>query len=443
MNRRALAVLLALLVVAVPGGGSSLPATGLDASATPATGQDGGDDSGAPNVAERGQPGVESVRRLGIPDDQLDRTGEVWVGPNVGAALSTGSSGLRAEYDALLVREQYHTADSRLARQNLLSRRLDAVDRRATRLHELEAEAIRRYASGDLSERDLLHALGRIHFEATRLRAVVETVRVLAAGLPSDSLVARTEGVDVRLATLQGPARERIAAAISGADPAARVHVEASETGLVLGVLENETYVREATRLDHRDGVESDPPLTVGVASQRAIGRYPRAFDSSRSSNIDVLGADVFQVVVRHQRGSVTGYVDGSTGLVFREYQRQHVSALPAYRIATVGSTHTRLVLERTYPGGPLLVTLANESRTTRIEPLGPLEPPDRRGGPSGSMLDGAVVIVGNETVGRTGPDGTLWVVEPRAPYTLTAIHGSTMVNVSIDPRLALSRTDA
>lgn len=411
MQRRAV-VLVALLVVTVPAGalGPSPVADGVDAA-------DAADAPYGRTAALQDATLPGTVDRLTIPDDRLGRTGSVRVGLDLGGALSVGTDGLRARYDALAAREWYHTANTSAGRVALLADRLDAVAADAARLRRVEREAVRAYVAGDRTTRELVGDLARVHARSTGLRDVVDTLGTLAAGVPNTSLIARAGSVDARLATLRGPVRDRVVDAVAGRAEPVRVHVEASDAGLVIGYLAAEAYVREASRADRRDDALGDPALNFGVASEYAVDSYPWAFNNSQSTGIDVLDADTFRLTVEHLHGTLTAYVDGSTGRVYREVQRQRLARLPTEGIATVRRGGVRLSVERTYPGGPMRVSLTN--------------------GTNASAVPDGVVILGNASVGTTSTDGELWLVEPRRPYTVTAVRGATMLSVSVDPTLA------
>jgi len=95
---------------------------------------------------------------------------------------------------------------------------------------------------------------------------------------------------------------------------------------------------------------------------------------------------------------------------VFKEYQR---FALDQYRSDSVASntiSGINVTVNRTYPGGPLQVTVTDAE--------------------SGEPVDLAVTLSQGQAertaIGRTGDDGTIWAVSPRGSYTVLAVGDET-----------------
>ncbi|PSQ44306.1 hypothetical protein BRD14_01490 [Halobacteriales archaeon SW_5_68_122] len=102
-------------------------------------------------------------------------------------------------------------------------------------------------------------------------------------------------------------------------------------------------------------------------------------------------------------------YLDGGTGRVVGETQRNRVEQLPTTTVnETSGSSDLRVQVETTHPGGPLGVTVVDNL--------------------TGDRLDAAVVVDG-DPVGSTGGE-RLWTVAPRGETMINATHQGETITV-------------
>jgi len=299
-----------------------------------------------------------------------------------------------------IARELDGTPDSELG--DRLAAELDAVEAEVDSLETREQSAIRAFSREELSPRELLIELARIHLTATELRNRTDVLESYAAtldeGVISDNRIQRIE-YDLRM--LNGPMRAHAVSVLRAERPADRILIETSETAVTMSALDDGQYIREVNRKALRaDGTSQ---LTPERAEELTAQRYPTLWNRSTSWSVDGLDS-VFVMSVAFDRGQLRTFTDGSTERTLIEHQRLPLD------IVTTGSETTKVqdgldvTVEQTYAGGPLRLTVTDDSTGEPIE---------------------ATVTVGQDgqesrTVGTTDADGSLWTLSPRDPFTIT-----------------------
>jgi len=299
-----------------------------------------------------------------------------------------------------IARELDGTPDSELG--DRLAAELDAVEAEVDSLETREQSAIRAFSREELSPRELLIELARIHLTATELRNRTDVLESYAAtldeGVISDNRIQRIE-YDLRM--LNGPMRAHAVSVLRAERPADRILIETSETAVTMSALDDGQYIREVNRKALR--VDGTSQLTPERAEELTAQRYPTLWNRSTSWSVDGLDS-VFVMSVAFDRGQLRTFTDGSTERTLIEHQRLPLD------IVTTGSETTKVqdgldvTVEQTYAGGPLRLTVTDDSTGEPIE---------------------ATVTVGQDgqesrTVGTTDADGSLWTLSPRDPFTIT-----------------------
>jgi hypothetical protein len=98
----------------------------------------------------------------------------------------------------------------------------------------------------------------------------------------------------------------------------------------------------------------------------------------------------------------VTAYFDRGSKQMYKEEVVRTLRTVRTHEQVTSTREGLQLRVNRTYPGGPMLVSL----RDTQTD----------------EVVDGDVTINGFN-VGRTGDDGELWVLSRRGTFTVTATY--------------------
>ncbi|MFB6125163.1 MAG: hypothetical protein ABEJ59_04310 [Halanaeroarchaeum sp.] len=325
----------------------------------------------------------------------------------VTAAIDADAGELAATYETYRVQAAYDAAKTDRERERVLENASQWLRTQTETLMAAERHARSRYATGETAARSYLATLGRLQLRADHLETTIDRV---------DALRARTDApIDVDalrpdLQTLQGPIRQRLAAAVRGEGASGRTFVAVSPRGVVLAQERAGTYTRETVRLDNRDAAVGH--LGFDAAEQRFADLYPWASAHKQRISMGALGPDVFVVELTHTHGTVDAALDASTNQVFREVQTKRLADTPVDVGWNVTANETTLSVSRTYPGGPLHVAVLNAT---------------------GAPVQANVVVNGT-AVGSTGADGSLWTISPAGPYNVTAETADERLRVLVDP---------
>jgi hypothetical protein len=107
---------------------------------------------------------------------------------------------------------------------------------------------------------------------------------------------------------------------------------------------------------------------------------------------------------------SLTAFVDSGEEAVFKEYQRIALDQYDSEAVASNTINGINVTVNRTYPGGPLRISVTDAE--------------------SGEPIDLAITLSQGQAertaIGRTGEDGTLWTISPRGSYTALAVGDET-----------------
>lgn len=391
------------------GGASTATATTGDAStATPAT----GDASTA--TATTAPNGSNETRVMAIPDGAVQRSTVRWYAVDVGAAAGFGSNASAARITTAAVVARVENASTDEERAERIRDAMAQVRRQTRALQDRQASALAAFNAGRITAREFLVRLASIRLEAAALRDRIATLQRLAddtdgIDLSGGSVVATT----FELRVLDGPVRQRVAAAMSGHAPPTRVYVETGPQGVVLATIDDGTYVREGYRGAVRDDGSAtiDPEDALNVTARS----YPEIWRTRTTQGAVIGPGSIYVTTVDHERGELTAFVDADSKQVFKEYQRRPLSSFVNRSSAVTVRSGLRLAVNRTYPGGPLRINV------TDLE--------------TGEPVNATIIINVGPTrtlyVGPAGDDGTAWALSPRGSYEVTAVaDGGTRVAV-------------
>lgn len=334
------------------------------------------------------------------------------------ASMALSNERVASQYQVSLVELQLEQVQTEQARGAIVGAYLDAAVEELTALHAAEERAVDRYRRGEISAETLLVKLATID---RRARAIDDALtRIEDAGTPlRRSIRDRIRNIGLGLDSFKTPVREHVAAAATGelkggVNP---LHVAASSNGVVVEMLDGPEYYRNAIRFDNRAPGSVDQFEDYVDFQNRVSELYPWAQASFQGGiSIDVYpGWNLYRATGRHPQGTLTVYADGGTRDVYREHQVLLLDRVPQLESVRAVTEDVSVSVTPTASGGPVLVNVTRPAT----------------GNASATSLD-AVVRVNDHTVGRTGDDGVIWLLQPNADYEVQVVHDGTSINVSV-----------
>ncbi len=396
------AVALAAMLVLVAGVGPAVPASGSDTAgpaAVPPT-------SPGTMPTQVMPPNTTAVLLLG-PDER----GAIY-DPDVdlSSSLTTDRAVTEERLARERLRERYASAGA-TERSAVLASALDRMSERIAAVSAAEDRLQRRYANDTATPSTVSKGLATLD---ARARSMGRTVAFVENRLDDGSeLRPRINDLERRLASVRGPVRDRVGAAIRGATNVSRAYLAGTADGVRLAMVADGVHYHESSRpVSERS---SGDTASIAEAERRIAELYPWAWNNSQGTTVDVIGADTYRATIEHPHGSLVSYVDAASLQVVREIQRRNVSALPSGPGISRSQGGLGVIVNRTYPGGPLRIVASD-----------------------GANPVDATVRVDDAVVGTTGADGTLWTVSPDggpdSRFIVTAERGGTQVSLIAQP---------
>lgn len=363
-------------------------------------------------------PGNNTTRRLGLDGATVGNYSSVSL--DFAGAMALSTERVASEYRTTLVTVQLEEVQSTDARTAIVDAYLDGV---VTEIRDLEAEqnaAIREYHAGEIDAETLLVRLAVVDMRARALEESMRRVQTASSpiGIPTDN---RLQAITVELDSYESRVRSHAATAVTGELKAGvnDIHVSASTNGVVVEMLTDRRYYRNAYRADNRAPDTVDQfDRNIRLFRDRVRELYPWSTGGSiqRNSQVDTYVArNVYRTTYSHPQGSMAIYVDGGTRDVFREEQSLVLDRLPRASSVRSRTANVSVSVTPTTAGSPVLVNVTRPAS----------------GNASATALD-AVVRVNGNTLGRTGADGELWLIAPVGDYQVSVGHDGTTVNVSV-----------
>lgn len=357
--------------------------------------QPGATDGVAVNVSNR-------TRILTVPNAAVQRTEIDRTTLSLGAStrFAGNISAVRMETAAV---ERYVTApDDEDEQSRRIIEAFSTVEQEVITLRGRQQTAIEAFNRGELTPREFVIELATI---AARAQALEDRVAMLvdrAEDIEGFSL-SRADPIKYELRAFGGPVRERAVDAIRGTEPATRFFVTTGPEGYELTTIDDGVYVREAFRGAVRSG-DATATMETSQAINITNRRYPHITNDVDAS---VTASGTTNVVtVPGTNGSLTAFIDSGNERVFKEYQQIPIATFQSDPSATNVLNGLRITVNRTYPGGPIRIHVAEAE--------------------SGDPVDLTVTLSQGPAegveIGRTGDDGTLWTLSPRGTYTVTAV---------------------
>ncbi|MWV65684.1 hypothetical protein GRS48_12765 [Halorubrum sp. JWXQ-INN 858] len=364
---------------------------------------DGSDANGEPEV---------TFRVLSTPPDADPRAGVHGHDANLGTSLGLEVGEVDAALETEAVVQRIEDAETTAERQRRILAAVNQVEQDEVSLHSRQISAVDAHAAGELSDRELLAELVAVAAVAREYDARLDVLDELAEGTEGFSSPSRLDELQVQLQVYEGPVRDRALATLRGETGGSEVHVESSGGALVLATIDESEgqYVREAFRNDRWDRgggtISSEDAINATVAS------YP---ETTALREPDAFGAGAVQrITVSHEFGELRTFVSGGTDQVFVEYQRTDLETFPDYETVTTTEDGFNVTVDRSYPGGPVVVTVLD----------------DEDGDPvTGVTVTKSVSGGDSEAIGATDGDGAVVTLSPTGTYR---------INVVDEPRVAV-----
>lgn len=332
---------------------------------------------------------------------------------DVAMAQAVQHDAATARLERYALEERFDNTGTTDARKRLLFESRTAVEIRIANLRDDERALRAAYAARDIDTETFVRRLVRIHARVSGLRAQLDAVQELADDIPEFSIRAQVRLLDASLFGFEGPVRERALAAMRGDEAPFRLFVGVSEDGVAVSAIDDGRYVREVYRADNRD-TETVSGLSINEAAALAQALYPDAYNSTTSirTGIDGLSGGLYRLEIELREGMITAFMDGATRTIFFEVQERRLDLLGP-RPSVVGTAEgTRLVVNRSYAGGPLRIAVTDAA--------------------TGEPIQATVVVEGTPL--ETGVDGTRWALAPGGPFEVTAVGPRGNVTVSVRP---------
>jgi len=360
--------------------------------------------------------GNNTTRRLPLPGDVRGN----YSSANLDFAASVAFSGdrVRSRYQTTLVTVQLNQVQSQSARRAVVNAYLDGVEDELESLTAAETRAVQRYERGQITATALLVRLATLDQRARAIEDSMDRIQRTDAPIPQ-----RLRSIRMELEAFESPIRRHVAHAVTGELKGAvnPIHVTATADGVVVEMLDDRRYYRNAVRFDDRlPGNVDQFGGNIDRFRSRVAELYPWSYQGSlrRNPAIDThLARNLYRITYRHPQGSIAIYVDGGSTDVAREHQSLLLDQLPKTSPTIESKDNVSVRVEPTLEGGPVAVNVTRPGV----------------GNESAKPLD-AVVRVNNHTVGRTGEDGDIWLVRPATDYEIRVEYGATTVNVSVPP---------
>lgn len=409
MTRIPAVLLVGLLLVAAPVAayaGAPSPPAPTDGSGAAATG------SGANDLATPDATAEQSVNWIVI-DSSDSVSGTESTSADLGSTLRTGDEQLESKVAERALLQRYGDASSDDEKRRLLVEQRDDINAEIERLIEHEQRAVRAYANGEATERQLLQTLARLNGEAASLESQVRQVQALDPYANSDDSISIRE-TNRKIQRFKTPLRDDIAEAIRAEAPSTDpIRVTTDQNTLVLEQIEGDQYYREAVQYDENIVSGGNEFEDLPDVVERAQELYPTIGDDIGVARYDTMS---YANVDRPYR-QTTMYFDSSSRNVFHEHHTFALQSLPTRATVTSTNQEANLAIsaERVTNSGPILVNVTDSE--------------------TGAPLDASVVVEG-EMAGRTGDDGELWVTAPDRTATITATVDGADVDITVrDPR--------
>lgn len=385
-------VLILVLLFSLPATAGSVPQTGSVS------------DGNGP--ADTVQPRFSQVSLLVLGSDRRSHITTTSVDVSSAVTIQTADANTTLNQYALESRLESATTDEK--RIEILQVALVDAQRQATALRESEASLRQAYGERSISSGTFARELAENRAQAEALETYLTDIARQAEQI-DPSIEQRAESISGRLTEFQGPVREKALIAIRGQSPPVRLYVSASPNGTVLSTIADGRIVREAYRDDRRS--DFDASITIDQLVTIAKRNYPVVVEESQEWGVSQVAFGIYRIELNLPGQDLNAYVDGRTQQVYYEVRRERLNKPEPNLSKIVTANGTRLVVNRTYRGGPLRIATYDSVSGEAVE---------------ATVLVEAVPVA-------TGTDGVAWTLAPDlAQFTVTVVRPAGNVTTTV-----------
>ncbi len=338
-------------------------------------------------------------------------------GIDVSAAAAADAQNLRGRHRAAVFTERFDGAEDPAA---LVAAVTDELGARAEALDQQHAQLLATYRADEISTGRLLRELVRQEAAAAGHRRLAD--RVEAAVIGSDGVNGsravreQSEALDDEILALESPVTDALAD--GQVDPQSTVYAQAGTDSLVLALTNRTHMQRQATLRDQREkGAPNQFVQEAGEnenANALAINRAEELYGGDNgvelSFSLPPFDATVYGVEGSTIGGSFVGYLDGATTNIFHEQQTVTMSDVPVSGTLTNTSGDLEVTVETTTPTGPMRVSVTS----------------------GGDPVEGAELLVVDQSAGTTDASGQAWVTQPLSGATVRVTVDDETVTVTL-----------
>ncbi len=329
------------------------------------------------------QTGDVAMLLPGSPSEAQLAKGSVDVSASVAQARSDAGARLeRYAFEARLT----ETNDQ----NTVINNGLQQIENRTAALRNAERQQWHAFVNGSVDRRQLLGDIAEATVEAQQLVAWLSEINSLTA--PQSNRQDRVNRLRRDLAPFVGTARTELVRTFRGARTASLTYVSTAPSGITLSTVVDGEYVRETYRFDRQSfPAEQLTPLTRAGELFSEVAEWYNLPD--QSPNLQSIGTHAYIFELQVTGGTIRSYVDGGTERVYYEVQTRELDRLTSQPSVTFVQNDTRMVVNRTVPGGPLRIATYHNS--------------------SGVLVSNTVEINGMKV--ESGSSGVTWVLAPHA----------------------------
>ncbi|TKX75687.1 hypothetical protein EXE46_02780 [Halorubrum sp. GN11_10-6_MGM] len=357
-----------------------------------------------------------TLRTLSTPPGAETRVSTYSRGPDLGSSLGFATADTDAAVETAAVVDRIERADRGVERQQQILAEINRVERAEVALNSRQTDAFRAHAAGEITDRQLVDELVRVAATAREYDERLDAIDELAEATDDFSSPGRLDELQVALQVYEGPVRDHALALARGQTGSNAIYVESSRGAVVLATIVDGEYVREVFRTDRWDRGGGD--ISNDVAIEATEAAYP---ETAALREPDAFGAGaVHRITIPHEFGTLRTFVSGGTEQVFVEHQRIDLSSFPDSDPVSEAGDGFNVTVERTYPGGPVTVTVLDEETGEPVPDVTVTK----------SVGDGD-----SQAIGATNDAGVVRTLSPAETYRITVVDEPRVVVVGdIEP---------
>jgi len=388
---------------------SPAPAQSPDSTSAPPPVQSADSTPSAEPTSTPGRPAPQiettnlTLRTLSTPSGAETRVSTSARGPDLGSSLGFATADADAAFETAAVVDRIERTETNVERQQQILAEINRVERAEVALYSRQSNAFGAHADGEITDRELLDELVRVAATAREYDERLDAIDALAEATEDFSSPGRLDELQVALQVYEGPVRDHALATARGQSGPNEIYVASSQGAVVLATVVDGEYVREVFRTGRWDRGGSD--ISNDAAIEMTEAAYP---ETAALRQPDAFGAgSVQRITIPHEFGTLRTFVSGGTDQAFVEHQRVDLATFPDSEPVTRAGDGFNVTVERTYPGGPVTVTVLDDETG---EPVPDITVTKSVGGGD------------SQAIGTTDEAGVVRALSPAETYRITVV---------------------